>query len=763
MNCKNNYGFFRVACASPELKVCDCGFNAEKIIDSVRSLSEEGASLIVFPELSITGYTCGDLFFQKALQASAIEKLEYIAKKTSWAGAVFTVGLPVCVNGAVYNCAAVLHKGKILALVPKTYIPNYSEFYEKRHFASSVTAARQGIQSVYLSEKNPCVPFGCDILVKSIENPDFVLGFELCEDLWVPEPPSVKAALSGATVIANLSCSNEVIGKAEYRRNLVKMHSARTVCAYLYASAGHDESTQDLVFSGHNIISENGTVLAESQLFSGKSVCCDIDLERLMAERAKTVTFSDCAGLNAGLNVGFNVGLNVCGGSSFGAGNAWGGFSVTPSGTSGAGCAAGVGASGSGAPGAASGTANGYRVIQISLKEKNIEPRDLKRFVDPHPFVPSGKVERSERCRSVIQLQAEGLAKRLRHINCKSAVIGLSGGLDSTLALLVTAKAFDLCGFDRKGILAVTMPCFGTTDRTYNNACALAREVGAELKEVRIAESVRLHFKDIGQDENVHDITYENCQARERTQVLMDLANKTNGIVIGTGDLSELALGWCTYNGDQMSMYGVNSSIPKTLVRHLVEWFADEAESSCSVQGASGAVDGSSGAHGSSNEVNCASGAENFSSGAENKTSGSEDESETSSKSPLSAVLRDILDTPVSPELLPPKDGVISQKTEDLVGPYELHDFFLYYLLRFGFSPSKIFFLAEKSGLPYDRVFILKWLRTFYRRFFSQQFKRSCMPDGAKVGTVNLSPRGDWRMPSDASAALWLEEIENLK
>lgn len=649
-----NYGFMRTACCSPELKVADCSFNAEKIIDAARFAVSDGASLLVFPELSITGYTCGDLFLQRSLQKAAVSALEYIAKKTAPLSAVIAVGLPAVHENALYNCAALLFKGKILCLIPKTFIPNYSEFYERRHFAPFVSevAAPSSKNEIYLSEKNPSVPFGTDILVQNSLNPDFVLGVELCEDLWVPQPPSVKAALSGATIIANLSASNEVIGKASYRKNLVKMHSARTVCAYLYASAGRDESTQDLVFSGHNIISENGTVLAESELFSGKTVLADIDLERILQERRRTVTFEQAASYES----------------------------------------------------------KSFRKILIELKENRI--KNLERFVDPHPFVPSSDSERAERCREVIQIQAEGLAKRLRHINCKSAVIGLSGGLDSTLALLVTCRAFDLCGFDRKGILSVTMPCFGTTDRTYNNACTLAEKSGVTLKEVRIADSVRLHMKDIGQDENVHDVTYENCQARERTQVLMDLANKTNGIVIGTGDLSELALGWCTYNGDQMSMYGVNSSIPKTLVRHLVSWFADEyAEKS----------------------------------------------------SELSFVLKDILDTPVSPELLPPENGNISQKTEDLVGPYELHDFFLYYVLRFGFGPAKIMYLADSSSLPYAREFKLKWLRTFYRRFFTQQFKRSCMPDGAKVGTVNLSPRGDWRMPSDASASVWLEEIDSLK
>lgn len=644
-----NYGFFKVACASPELVVADCGFNADKIVDCVRSANEEKAGLVVFPELCITGYTCQDLFLQRTLQKSAVEKLEYIARKTGSCNCLIAVGLPVCVDNSLYNCAAVLYKGDVLALVPKTHIPNYSEFYEKRWFTP---ASKNMPKEVFLSEKNPSVPFGTDILICDENNPDFKLGVELCEDLWVPLPPSTKHALSGATVIANLSGSNEIIGKAEYRKNLVKMQSAHTVSAYLYANAGHDESTQDLVYSGHSLISENGSLLAESKLFENGIIYAHIDLERLGQERRRTTTFVD----------------------------------------------------------AADGETSSYRKIFVSLKETSLSAGSLFRFVDPHPFVPSGKTERSERCSAVVQLQAEGLAKRLRHIHCQSAVIGLSGGLDSTLALLVTCRAFDLCGIDRKNIRTVTMPCFGTTDRTYNNACLLAKQCGSELIEVRIADSVRQHMKDIGQSEEVHDVTYENCQARERTQVLMDIANKTNGIVIGTGDLSELALGWCTYNGDHMSMYGVNTSVPKTLVRYLVDWFAEDTQDK-----------------------------------------------------ELSSVLKDILDTPVSPELLPPKDGVIAQKTEDLVGPYELHDFFLYYLLRFGFSPAKILFLADCTDLPYDHNFKLKWLRTFYRRFFTQQFKRSCMPDGAKVGTVNLSPRGDWRMPSDASAAIWLEEIDRLK
>ncbi len=648
-----SYGFFRAACASPDLIVADCNFNADKIIDSVRSACELNARLLVFPELCVTGYTCGDLFLQRKLQLSAVENLERIAKKTSSCDCIVLVGLPVAVDNALYNCAAILHKGKILAFVPKTFIPNYSEFYERRWFSP---ASENLPKSIFVSEKNPEVPFGTDILISDSCGSGFVLGVELCEDLWVPIPPSSTQVLAGATVIANLSGSNEIIGKSEYRKNLVKMQSAHTVSAYLYANAGFGESTQDLVFSGHSLIAENGSVLAESKLFENEILYADIDIERILQERRKTMTFAQCTE------------------NSKNSGN------------------------------------SKYRKIFVELTQKMSREKGLIRFVDAHPFVPSGKNERAERCFSVIQLQAEGLAKRLRHIRSSSCVIGLSGGLDSTLALLVTCRAFDLCGMNRSGIKAVTMPCFGTTDRTYKNACVLAEKCGAELIEIPIADAVRQHFKDIGQNEQNHDITYENSQARERTQVLMDIANKTNGIVIGTGDLSELALGWCTYNGDQMSMYGVNSSVPKTLVRFLVEWFAEDSKDS-----------------------------------------------------ELSAVLKDILDTPVSPELLPPKDGNIAQKTEDLVGPYELHDFFLYYLLRFGFSPAKILYLADNSELPYSHDFKLKWLRIFYRRFFSQQFKRSCMPDGAKVGTVNLSPRGDWRMPSDASVAIWLEEIDRLK
>ena len=640
-----NYGFLKTACCTPNLRVADCKFNVEAIVDGAENACKKGASIVVCPELCITGYTCGDLFFQRSLQVSAENAVMEIAERTENLKALVFVGLPVARTEGIYNCAAVLFEGKLLALYAKSYLPNYGEFYERRQF----TPFQQNMETQFISFAGfNDVPFGTDILIQDEKNPYITVACELCEDLWVPVPPSSRHVLAGATIIANLSAGNEVIGKAEYRRSLVKSHSARSLCAYLYSNAGIDESTQDMVFSGHSMICENGSLLAESKLFENQTIFADVDVERLCQERRHTTSFSYSANHNT-----FN---------------------------------------------------SDYVVVSVNLNADEAEG-EFTRYVDPHPFVPSDKEKRTQRCLEVITMQYMGLAKRLRHINCQSAVIGLSGGLDSTLALMITCRAFDAVGVDRSKITAITMPCFGTTDRTYNNACALAKECGVTLKEVRIADSVRQHFKDIGQDEEVHDITYENGQARERTQILMDYANKTNGIVIGTGDLSELALGWCTYNGDHMSMYGVNSSIPKTLVRYLVQWFADDADS---------------------------------------------------------AVLRDILDTPVSPELLPPKNGVISQVTEDLVGPYELHDFFLYYLLRFGFSPAKILFLAEHSGLEYSREFMLKWLKTFYRRFFSQQFKRSCMPDGAKVGTVNLSPRGDWRMPSDAMASVWMAEVEVL-
>ncbi|MCR4742700.1 MAG: NAD(+) synthase [Treponema sp.] len=640
-----SYGFIRVAACSPELFLADCDKNAEKIIESSKEAFNNGASIIVFPELALTGYTCGDLFFQQSLLKSAEENLIKIIDSIPSEALVF-LGLPLALGQGIYNCAAVILHKKLLALVPKTYLPNYGEFYERRQFLpfnpkqDSFNISFAGFERVY---------FGSNILFQDNKEKDLVLACEICEDLWVPLSPSVNHILNGATLIANLSAGNEIIGKADYRRTLIKAHSAKNICAYIYASAGNGESSQDMIFAGHNLIAENGSLLSQSELFSNSTIYADIDYERLGQERRKTTSF---------------------------------GYSVNNIEKE-----------------------NFYFVKEISLSSSIKEDLPLIRKIDPHPFVPSNQNEREERCLEVITLQAQGLAKRLRHIHCQSAVVGLSGGLDSTLALLVTCKAFDLCKVERNKITAITMPCFGTTDRTYNNACKLAKECGVTLKEVRIADSVNQHFKDIGQDPENHDVTYENCQARERTQVLMDYANKSNGIVIGTGDLSELALGWCTYNGDHMSMYGVNSSVPKTLVRYLVDWFAQKYDSD---------------------------------------------------------VLRDILATPVSPELLPPSQGQISQVTEDLVGPYELHDFFLYYLLRFSFSPSKIYYLAKNAGFSYQDEFIKKWLKNFYKRFFSQQFKRSCMPDGAKVGTINLSPRGDWRMPSDASAAIWLKEIESL-
>lgn len=659
-----NYGYFRAACVSPSLTVADPLANEKSIIESVKKAQAANVCLLVFPELSITAYTCQDLFQQKSLETQAVESLKNIALKTKTTSLLFAVGLPLSFEGNRYNCAAFIQHGKVLAIIPKTFIPNYGEFYESRWFASWNKTTTQ----ITLGKGFEDIPFGTDIIIEDKNDANIKIACEICEDLWVPLAPSARHALKGATIIANLSAGNEVAQKADYRRTLVSAHSAKITGAYIYANAGHDESTTDMVFSGHNLICLNGSIKAESTLFedTGKLLIADLDLEKIMQDRLKSTTFTQ--------------------GAYFVSGD--------------------------------------YKIIYTEFKDNKLGPKSkepLYDFIDPHPFVPSDEAKRRERCLAVIEMQSEGLAKRLRHINAKSAVIGLSGGLDSTLALLVTARAFDKCDLDRKNIYAITMPAFGTTDRTYKNACLLAEKTGATLKEIDIKKSVTQHYQDIGHDINVHDITYENGQARGRTYILMDYANKTGGIVIGTGDLSELALGWCTYNGDHMSMYGVNSSIPKTLVRYLVSWFADDV-----MERGNGE---------------------------------------------LSKVLIDILNTPVSPELLPPENGTISQKTEELVGPYELHDFFLYYVLRFGYSPKKIFYLActalegkkaEGTKLIYTKAIILKWLKSFYRRFFTQQFKRSCMPDGAKVGTVNLSPRGDWRMPSDASFALWQKECDAL-
>ncbi|MGN1458359.1 MAG: NAD(+) synthase [Acutalibacteraceae bacterium] len=627
-------GFLRTACATPQIKVADCSFNAQQIITMAETAVNNGASLVVFPELCITGYTCSDLFLQKTLLLSAEKALGEIAEKTASLDALILVGLPVKKGAALYNCAAVLSKGKILGLVPKRNIPNYSEFYELRHF----TACCEKIETTICgqnTEINPNVIFACRTM------PEFKLGIEICEDVWTPEPPSGKLALAGATVIANLSASDEVIGKADYRRMLIKSQSARLISAYLYTSAGMGESTTDMVFSGHNIICENGSMLAESKRFTTGITYADIDLQKMESERLRSNTY---------------VGNN-----------------------------------------------------NLPFVEFDIDIKELKlnRKISKTPFVPQSKINLDERCEEILTIQATGLATRLNHTHAKTAVIGLSGGLDSTLALIVAVHAFDMLGLDRKNIIAVTMPCFGTTKRTKSNAEILAESYGVSFKDIDISKAVTQHFEDIGQDINTLDVTFENGQARERTQVLMDIANKTGGFVIGTGDLSELALGWATYNGDHMSMYAVNASIPKTLVRHLTAFEAEHSEGK------------------------------------------------------LKEVLLDILATPVSPELLPPKkDGEISQKTEDLVGPYELHDFYLYYFVRLGFTPSKIFRLAKIAfDGEYDDATIEKWLKTFIRRFFAQQFKRSCLPDGPKVGTVTLSPRGDWRMPSDASAYEWLEGV----
>ena len=635
------YGFLRTAAVSPALHVADCAYNTQQIIAAMRAQAVAGTKLLCLPEFALTGYTCSDLFWQSQMIDAAKEGLKEIADGTKGTDALIFVGLPWEQGGKLFNVAAVLCHGELLGVVPKKYLPNYNEFYELRHF----TPGKEAVTTTEFFGKE--VPFGMNLLFQCAEMPRLKVAAELCEDLWTPNPPSVAHALAGATVIVNLSASDEMVGKDSYRRSLVSAQSARLICGYIYATAGEGESTTDLVFGGQHLIAENGTILAEAKRFENQIVCADLDVDRLTSERRRMTTYPEQR-------------------------------------------------------------TDGYQVVKFSL---TIEETKLIRYFDPRPFVPSDKHNRDQRCDEILNIQAMGLKKRLAHTHCQSAVIGISGGLDSTLALLVTARAFDLLGLPRNQILSVTMPCFGTTDRTYQNACKLSRCLGARLTEVNIKEAVNIHFRDIGHDPEIHDVTYENSQARERTQILMDTANKEGGVLVGTGDLSELALGWATYNGDHMSMYGVNASVPKTLVRHLVRYYAD--------------------------------------------TCGDEE---------LKEVLLDILDTPVSPELLPPKDGKIAQKTEDLVGPYELHDFYLYYMLRAGFTPDKIYRLAclTFDGI-YDKETILKWLKTFYRRFFAQQFKRSCLPDGPKVGSVALSPRGDLRMPSDASARIWQDVLEKIE
>lgn len=635
-----------MAAAIPQVKVADCIFNTQQIESMIAQAEGKGVEVIVFPELCITGYTCQDLFRQRALLEQTETAVMMLLDFTRKLDVITIVGLPVIVGDLLLNCAAVIQKGDLLALIPKTYLPNYSEFYEKRWFASSQdlhpTEIRFAGTRITVT-REPQLIRTCD---------GAILGIEICEDVWAPAPPSNRLALAGADLIFNLSSSDELIGKHAYLKSVLAQQSARTITGYIYSSSGFGESTQDVVYGGNALIYENGKLIASAERFSMKPqlIISQIDIERLRTERRTNSTYVNAQRGN----------------------------------------------------------------VASILDAHSITPRDfvMLREIDPHPFIPKSKDMKAS-CDEVLNIQVSGLAKRMLHTNSKNVVIGISGGLDSTLALLVCVKTFDKLGLSRKGIIGVTMPGFGTTDRTYHNAIALMESLGVTIKEINIAKSVMQHFEDIGHDPKVHDVTYENAQARERTQILMDLTNKIGGFVVGTGDLSELALGWATYNGDHMSMYGVNASVPKTLIQYLVRYVAEEMEG-----------DDKKGAE----------------------------------------VLLDVLDTPISPELTPADEkGNIKQKTEDLVGPYELHDFFLYYFLRFGFSPRKIFLLAQHAFEgKYDDETIKKWLTTFIRRFFSQQFKRSCLPDGPKVGSVSLSPRGDWRMPSDAMSTLWIEECKNL-
>ncbi len=634
-------GFVKTAVGTPDIRVADCEYNSGEIISLIDNAYAQGARILILPELCVTGYTCQDLFLQQTLLDGAEAALKAIVSHTRGMDMITAAGCPLRFRGKLYNCAVIFKDGNILGAVPKKFLPNYNEFYEKRHFS----AAPEGQFDIELFGQS--VPFGLNLLFECRELPELVFAAEICEDLWAAEPPSIGLALGGATIIANLSASNETIGKFDYRRELVNSQSARLLCGYAFASAGAGESTQDLVFSGHDIIAENGNILAESQLYSTGLIMTEIDVKKLAGERRKNTSFE--GGIRPGMRrIPFDMG---------------------------------------------------------------IKPAQLTRPVRKTPFVPQTSAETDKRCEDILAMQAHGLEKRVRHTSSKTLVVGISGGLDSTLALLVCVEAMKLLGRPSSDILAVTMPCFGTTQRTLGNAEKLCGLLGTQLRVIDIAAAVRQHFKDIGHNESCRNVVYENAQARERTKILMDLANAENGMVIGTGDLSELALGWATYNGDHISMYGVNASVPKTLVRHIVRYYA-------------GTVDNPE----------------------------------------LRDVLMSIYDTPVSPELLPAdENGNIAQITEDLVGPYELHDFFLYNGIRWCFPPKKVLRLAEYAFEgSYDRETILKWLKTFYRRFFSQQFKRSCLPDGVKVGSVTLSPRGDWRMPSDACSALWLKELDEL-
>ena len=640
-----NYGFVKVAAAVPRVKVADCKFNSERLEGLITIAEGKGVQILTFPEMCITGYTCGDLFAQQLLLEQAEMALIQILNSTRQLDIISILGMPVVVNSTVINAAVVIQKGKILGVVPKTYLPNYKEFYEQRWFTSALQVSENSVRLC-----GQIVPMGNNLLFETAET---TFGIEICEDLWATVPPSSSLALQGAEIIFNLSADDEGIGKHNYLCSLISQQSARCISGYVFSSSGFGESTTDVVFAGNGLIYENGYLLARSERFCMEEqlIINEIDVECIRAERRVNTTFA-----------------------------------------------------------ANKANCPGKEAVRISTEFVNSKDLNLTRTFNPHPFVPQGS-ELNSRCEEIFSIQIAGLAQRLLHTGARTAVIGISGGLDSTLALLVCVKTFDKLGLSRKDILGITMPGFGTTDRTYHNAIDLMNSLGVSIREISIREACIQHFKDIGHDLNIHDVTYENSQARERTQILMDIANQTWGMVIGTGDLSELALGWATYNGDHMSMYGVNAGIPKTLVKHLVQWVAENGMD------------------------------------------------ETSK-----ATLLDIVDTPISPELIPAdENGEIKQKTEDLVGPYELHDFFLYYFLRFGFRPSKIYFLAQTafSGV-YDDETIKKWLQTFFRRFFNQQFKRSCLPDGPKGGSISISPRGDWRMPSDASSAAWLKEIAEL-
>ena len=643
------FHYVRVAAAVPKLKVANCIYNQQEICAQIEEAQQKKIHILAFPELCLTGYTCGDLFFQSPLLSAAEDSVAQILSFTKTVDMLIALSAPVLADNQLFNCMILIHKGKILGIVPKTFIPNYSEFYEERWFASSSDLISKEI--IYAGQT---VPIGSDLLFHAQNHPYLTVGAEICEDLWTPIPPSSHLALLGATLILNASASNELVAKDDYRKQLVSQQSARCLCAYVYASSGVYESTQDAVFSGHSLICEDGVLLAQSELFSQENqlIYTDIDLELLMHERKRKSSFmSHLSAIKHDISM---------------------------------------------------------RKISFSIALET--PEHLYRKLNSHPLIPTNDYTWEKQCRNIFMIQTTGLARRLEHTGAKTLVIGISGGLDSTLALLVCVSACDYLGIPRKHVLGITMPGFGTTDRTYQNALLLMNSLGIQMREISIREATLQHFKDIGHDPDLHDVIYENAQARERTQILMDVANQTNGLVVGTGDLSELALGWATYNGDHMSMYSVNSGVPKTLVRTLVHWAAEHFEKESS------------------------------------------------------ALLLDILDTPVSPELLPPdENGNIRQKTEDLVGPYELHDFFLFQIIRFGFSPKKVLYLAEQTfGDTYSREILLKWLKNFYHRFFTQQFKRSCLPDGPKIGSLSLSPRGDWRMPSDASNGIWMTEIDEL-